>query len=58
MKTLFGVSLVLYFVKVLRGSHNFWNNLHTRPIFKKLSHDVTTKEFVGKSLITIGSEKV
>ena len=24
MNTQFGVSLVLYFIKILSGSHNFW----------------------------------
>ena len=36
MFSIFGVSVVLYFIKILSGSRNFWHNqvnLRTRVIF-------------------------
>ena len=46
--SIFGVSIVLYFIKILSGSHNFWHNLHaTDP---SLHADVITYQNIADLL--------
>ena len=48
MKSLFGVSVVLYFMKILSGSHNFWSNVILLSFFHILTFTVNSFRFSGE----------
>ena len=53
MKSLFGVSVVLYFMKILSGSHNFWSNVILLSFFHILTFTVNSFRFSGGRFQTI-----